>query len=177
MELRAGTLQEVINYLAGGVLTSAELSNHLDGMRVAPANLFGLTLEQFGEIQEAGNDIAALNVLRGLKKRPPLAWSTPAAEFLHDLAALRGGCAAVKSAFDKIPRPALSGLEKAAGYGGSDGFGLFGIVDLLARRQGLTDEEAKKITIGNAIGKLTIDATAAARERRLLDLQKSKRRR
>lgn len=168
---------DLINYLAGGVLTPGELASYLDGLHVPPANLFPLTLEQFGEMQEAENDIAALNVLRGLENRVPVSWDTPAAEYLHDLAALRGGCAAVKAAFDKIPRPALSGLERAAGYGGADGFGLFGVVDLLARRQGLTDAQAKKITVANAIGKLTIDAMAAIRERRLMDMQRSRARR
>ena len=45
----------------------------------------------------------------------------------------------------------------AAGFGKRN-FGLFGLVDRLARRQSITDADARAMTVGDAIGKLTIDA-------------------
>lgn len=161
--------------LASGLVTKDEWVAYLDGLGERPADIAGLTLDEFGRLSECRNDIETVQTWRAVKGLPPLTEADSAREFVHELAAIRGGVRMVETAFAKIPRPTLSAAERAAGYGGNDGFGLFGLVDTLARRQGLTDEEAKKITVANAIGKLSIDGLAAARERRCMDIQRRRR--
>lgn len=175
MELRIRTCRELADTLASGLVTNEEWAGYLDGLGERPADVAGLTLDEFGRLSEAANDIATVQTWRAIKGLPPLTEADGANEFVHELAAIRGGVRMVEQAFAKIPRPSLSAAERAAGYGGNDGFGLFGLVDTLARRQGLTDEEAKKITVANAIGKLSIDGLAAARERRVMEIQAKRR--
>lgn len=177
MELRARTCQELAQLMISGLISREEWAGFLDGLHEPPAPVEHLTLGEFGELSEAGDDISTVQTYRRLLGLRPLSESDSAKEFVRELAAIRAGVRMVDSAFSRIPRPSLSALEKSAGYGAADNFGLFGLVDCLARRQGLTDEQAKAITVANAIGKLTIDAEAARRERRLIELQNQRARR
>lgn len=171
MDLRATTAREIVEYLHAGLITRDELAEALDKWPTPPADLLGVTLDDLGRVTEAGNDIEAANIWLDLSGQPLITEDSSAYSLMSALSAVRKGCRQVKAAFDAIPRQSLTAVERAAGFGGDDGFGLFGVADYLARRQGLTDEQAKRITVANAIGKFTIDARQVQRERRAMKIR------
>ena len=157
MELKAKTFGDLAAFLISGLVTRDEWLNHLDGYKVAAAELERLTIEQYGELCETSDDIEQLSRFRAIKGATPLSADEGAAAVCKELAALRAGMKRINAAFDAIPRVGLTAEERAAGFGKRN-FGLFGLVDRLARRQSITDADARAMTVGDAIGKLTIDA-------------------
>ena len=136
------------------------------------------SLRHYGELMACTDDIAAvtchlqatrLRVVRGIGGVTP-------AEFPDCLKGLREDMERVKKEFDNLPRPALTSEEVEAGFGKLD-FGLFGIVDELACRQGLTDEQVKDMSLQTVLGKLAIIGGRAQAERRLADIRTRKSRR
>lgn len=157
MELKAKTFGDLAAFLVSGLVTRDEWLSHLDGYKVAAAELERLTIEQYGELCETSDDIEQLSRFRAIKGTTPLSADEGAAAVCRELAALRAGMKRINAAFDAIPRVGLTAEERAAGFGKRN-FGLFGLVDRLARRQSITDADARAMTVGDAIGKLTIDA-------------------
>lgn len=157
MELKAKTFGDLAAFLVSGLVTRDEWLSHLDGYNVAAVELERLTIEQYGELCETSDDIEQLSRFRAIKGANPLSADEGAAAVCRELAALRAGMKRINAAFDAIPRVGLSAEERAAGFGKRN-FGLFGLVDRLARRQSITDADARAMTVGDAIGKLTIDA-------------------
>ena len=157
MELKAKTFGDLAAYLVSGLVTRDEWLSHLDGYKVAAVELERLTIEQYGELCETSDDIEQLSRFRAIKGASPLSAGEGAAAVCRELAALRAGMKRINAAFDAIPRVGLTAEERAAGFGKRN-FGLFGLVDRLARRQSITDADARAMTVGDAIGKLTIDA-------------------
>ena len=157
MKLKAKTFGDLAAYLVSGLVTRDEWLSHLDGYKVAAVELERLTIEQYGELCETSDDIEQLSRFRAIKGANPLSAGEGAAAVCRELAALRAGMKRINAAFDAIPRVGLTAEERAAGFGKRN-FGLFGLVDRLARRQSITDADARAMTVGDAIGKLTIDA-------------------
>ena len=157
MELKAKTFGDLAAFLVSGLITRDEWLSHLDGYRFAAVELERLTIEQYGELCETSDDIEQLSRFRAIKGASPLSAEEGAAAVCRELAALRAGMKRIDAAFDAIPRVDLTAEERAAGFGKRN-FGLFGLVDRLARRQSITDADARAMTVGDAIGKLTIDA-------------------
>ena len=157
MELKAKTFGDLAAFLVSGLVTRDEWLSHLDGYNVAAVELERLTIEQYGELCETSDDIDQLSRFRSIKGGKPLSADEGAAVVCRELAALRAGMKRINAAFDAIPRVGLTAEERAAGFGKRN-FGLFGLVDRLARRQSITDADARAMTVGDAIGKLTIDA-------------------
>ena len=79
----------------------------------------------------------------------------------------------IKKAFDKAKMPKLSEAEQIAGFGNAN-FGFFGIVDMLACRQGVADDVILAAKLRNVIGKLAIVAHKANCEKRLSEMLMSK---
>lgn len=157
MELKAKTFGDLAAFLVSGLVTRDEWLSHLDGYNVAAVELERLTIEQYGELCETSDDIEQLSRFRAIKGAAPLSADEGATAVCRELAALRAGMKRINAAFDAIPRVGLTAEERAAGFGKRN-FGLFGLVDRLARRQSITDADARAMTVGDAIGKLTIDA-------------------
>lgn len=157
MELKAKTFGDLAAFLVSGLVTRDEWLSHLDGYKVAAVELERLTIEQYGELCETSDDIEQLSRFRAIKGANPLSADEGASAVCRELAALRTGMKRINAAFDAIPRVGLTAEERAAGFGKRN-FGLFGLVDMLARRQSITDADARAMTVGDAIGKLTIDA-------------------
>lgn len=157
MELKAKTFGDLAAFLVSGLVTRDEWLSHLDGYNVAAVELERLTIEQYGELCETSDDIEQLSRFRAIKGATPLSADERASAVCRELAALRAGMKRINAAFDAIPRVGLTAEERAAGFGKRN-FGLFGLVDRLARRQSITDADARAMTVGDAIGKLTIDA-------------------
>lgn len=157
MELKAKTFGDLAAFLVSGLVTRDEWLSHLDGYKVAAVELERLTIEQYGELCETSDDIEQLSRFRAIKGATPLSADEGATAVCRELAALRAGMKRINAAFDAIPRVGLTAEERAAGFGKRN-FGLFGLVDRLARRQSITDADARAMTVGDAIGKLTIDA-------------------
>lgn len=157
MKLRANCVADVLEILASRLMTAEEWKKHVKEWGRDVAAIESLTLEQYGELCEAEDDFALFAAWKRAKGDRLPRLGDPAEDFMEELGAVVRGMERVSAAFDAIPRIAMSSDERAAGFGGRN-FGLFGLVDRLARRQGITDEEAKKMTVSTAIGKLTIDA-------------------
>ena len=157
MELKAKTFGDLAAFLVSGLVTRDEWLSHLDGYKVAAVELERLTIEQYGELCETSDDIEQLSRFRAIKGTNPLSADEGAAAVCRELSSLRAGMKRINAAFDAIPRVGLTAEERAAGFGKRN-FGLFGLVDRLARRQSITDADARAMTVGDAIGKLTIDA-------------------
>lgn len=174
MILRIATAKDLIEYLASGLITKAEWDAHLGAYVAPPAALDKLTIEQYGDIVTATDDIAALAIYRRFLRRPALTAGCPAAAVCREIAALKAGVERISRAFEAIPHVGLTAEERQAGFGQKN-FGLFGLVDRLARRQSITDAEARAITVGDAIGKLTIDATEAVANKRYREIMSRKR--
>ena len=79
----------------------------------------------------------------------------------------------IKKAFESIKRPPLSSEAIMAGFDQLD-FGDFGLLDYIAKRQMLTDEEASKTPLGLVIMKLQNDAEVAMCEYRMNEILKEK---
>lgn len=136
---------------------------------VSPAPVERLSLLNYGYLCDARDDAEALVTWRRVNGLKPPKLSDPACDVMDDIAAVAKGLALVSDAFAKIRTPPLSDEEKRAGFGKRN-FGLFGLVDRLARRQGITDGEARNMTVSDAIGKLAIDADAATCQRNYMEI-------
>lgn len=79
----------------------------------------------------------------------------------------------IKKAFESIKRPPLSQEAIRAGFQNLD-FGDFGLLDYMAKRQMMTDEEASKTPLGLVIMKLQNDAEVAMCEYRMNEILKEK---
>ena len=173
MELKAKTFGDLAAFLVSGLVTRDEWLSHLDGYNVAAVELERLTIEQYGELCETSDDIEQLSRFRTIKGANPLSADEGAAAVCRELAALRAGMKRINAAFDAIPRVGLTAEEQAAGFGKRN-FGLFGLVDRLARRQSITDADARAMTVGDAIGKLTIDADESVCTKKYREIMRRK---
>lgn len=149
----------------------------------SPSGTYGKPLEEYslrhyGELTACTDDIAAVTChLRSTRLRTVSdIGDVTTAEFLDCLKGLREDMERIKREFDNLPRPALTSEEVEAGFGRLD-YGLFGVVDELACRQGLTDEQVKDMSLRTVLGKLAIIGGRAQAERRLADIRARKTRR
>lgn len=130
------------------------------------------TLRHYGRLVAQSDDLSAVLVhvnASGIRTYPT-AEDIPAEVFLDTLKGLRADMTRVAEAFKNMPRQSLTADEIAAGFDKLD-FGLFGIIDTLACRQGVSDEVIKDMTLADVLGKLNIIATRAACERRLTEIR------
>ena len=89
------------------------------------------------------------------------------------LKAIENEFAKVKRAFDSIQKPPLSSEAKQAGFDRLD-FGDYGLIDYIAKRHSLTDEEASKAILGFVIMKMRNDAQVAMCEYRMQEILSNK---
>lgn len=169
MRLRAKTFSDLLQSLASGLISPDEWRQAVLSRPVTPAPVERLTLLNYGYLCDAKDDAEALVIWRKVNGLRPPKLSDPASEVMDDLAAVAKGLQLVNEAFAKIRTPPLSNEEKQAGFGKRN-FGLFGLVDRLARRQGITDVEARQMTVSDAIGKLAIDADAATCQKNYMEI-------
>lgn len=169
MRLRAKSYSDLLGMLASGLIRPEEWRQAVLSRPCAPAPVERLPLRDYGELCDAKDDAEALAIWRRVNRQQPPKLSDPASEVMDDIAAVAKGLQLVNDAFAKIRTPPLSSEERQAGFGRRN-FGLFGLVDRLARRQGLTDEEARNMTVSDAIGKLAIDADAATCQRNYMEI-------
>lgn len=165
MKLRARCVADVLEILASRLITKEEWTQAVRSWGRNVADLDTLTLDQYGTMCETQDDFALYAEYKRAKGERIPRLGDPAQEFMEELGSIVRGMERITQAFDAIPRIAMSTEEKAAGFG-SRNFGLFGIVDTLARRQNITDDEAKAMPLSSVIGKLTIDAHQRACEKR-----------
>lgn len=171
MRLRAKTYADLLHALASGLVSPEEWRRTVMARPSAPAAVEAVSLEAYGLLCDCHDDAEALAVWRRVNHQPPPSLSDPASEVLDDIAAVAKGMERVNEAFAKIKYPAMSAEEKQAGFGKRN-FGMFGLVDRLARRQGITDVEARRMTVADAIGKLAIDADAAICQKNYMEICK-----
>lgn len=165
MKIRAKCVADILEVLASRLMTGEEWKASVKSWGRDTAPIEALTLDQYGALCECKDDFELYAAYKRAKGERIPRLGDPAKGFMEELGAIVRGMEKVAAAFDSIPRTAMTGDERAAGFG-SRNFGLFGLVDRLARRQGITDEEAKRMTIAAAIGKLTIDAHQQVCQRR-----------
>lgn len=133
------------------------------------------SLRHYGELLACKDDVAAVTChLQAARLRAVSdIGDVTTAEFLDCLKGLREDLERLQKAFANIPKPSLTSEEVLAGFGSLD-YGLFGVIDTLACRQGLTDEQVQDMTVRTVIGKLTIIGARAQAERRLADMRARK---
>lgn len=88
------------------------------------------------------------------------------ADYFGAVAYLKHGIEQVTKMFEAIPKPEVSPAIAEIMKQNSD-FGFYGIIDRLAQRQGISDDEAGKIPIIIAIAKLRIDAEQSIARQRI----------
>ena len=94
-------------------------------------------------------------------------------EALSRLAFLRREIRRVQAEFDSIPKLPLS-FDVENVLSKKKNYGVYGIIDMIAKRQSLTDEEAGKTKLIFAIVKMKIDAQIAIAEAEIKNIQLSK---
>lgn len=134
-----------------------------------------MSLRHYGRLLAIGNDY--LMVLWHINatgiKEYAVVDEVPAALFLDTLVGLKADIERIGKAFGSLPKASLTPDEVAAGFDKLD-FGLFGIVDTLACRQGITDEQVRDMPLADVLGKLNIIAQRSACERRLTEIRRRK---
>lgn len=168
------TTAELLRYLAEGVITPDEWRELVNGTPPAelPDDITHLSLADYFSATSTNDDYECTELVwRALGG----GWSPipPPYDFLRRLHAVADGLKHIAELFENLPTPPLSADEQAAGFGRLN-FGVGGLIDRLARRQGLSDDEAKKMSVNSALGKLAIDGTIAVAERRFALIQQKK---
>lgn len=167
MRLKATTVDHLAEWLSSGLVTPDEWRELVTchGRNADPVDFFSWTLDEYDDLLHSFNEFEMVDkVCEKLQKRKP----KHARDWLRVMGGVAKGLAAVDAAFDGVPRPSLSAEEVSAGFGKT--FGLFGVVDALATRQGVADDVIKRMTLSTIIGKLTISATKAVAERKHQEL-------
>lgn len=176
-KLKVTTTAELLRFIAEGVISAEEWRQLVEGTPPAalPDDITRLSLADYFAATATSDDYECCELVwRGLGGT----WSPPPPpyDFLRRLHAVADGLKRVAELFEALPTPALSADEQAAGFGKLN-FGVGGLIDRLARRQGMSDDEAKKMTINAALGKLAIDGSIAVAERKFALIQQKKTRR
>ena len=163
--LRLKTAGDVCSLLASGVVDSSEWRRIIDEWKMRKrVDVEDMTLDDYSTLSGMSSDWQ-LSTFVAEKLGVRLTTSTSAKEYISFLAGVTDGIKRIQDAFEKIPSPSLSAEEQQAGFG-KLAFGLFGVVDKLARRQGVRDEDIKMLPVSSIIGKLMIDGRTAVCERR-----------
>lgn len=163
MKLKATTTRHLREWLSSGLMTAAEWRGliTLHGKSADAVDFFVWTLAEYDVLLHSGDEFAMVeNVCRKLRRPAP----RHAAGWLKMMGAIAKGLEAVDNAFAAVPRPSLSAEERSAGFGKS--YGLFGVVDAIATRQGVADDVVKGMTVATVIGKMTIIADKVASEKK-----------
>lgn len=169
---------ELLRLVSQGVISEDEWRSVVDGWKSQGfyrVTLDHLTLRHYGRVLACKIDPDAVLVhvnATGIKEYAT-AGDIPTALYLDTLTGLKSDLNRIESAFKNLPKASLTAEELEAGFGNID-FGLFGIVDTLACRQGLTDEQVKDMPLSDVIGKLSIIGARAQAERRLSDIRARK---
>lgn len=167
MRLKATTVDHLVEWLASGLVTKDEWRGLITchGRSADPVDFFSWTLDEYDDFLHSANEFEMVEkVCQKLHHRRP----KHARDWLRLMGGVAKGLEAVDAAFKNVPRPALSAEEVSAGFGKT--FGLFGVVDALATRQGVADDVIKSMALSAIIGKLTISATRAVAERKHQEL-------
>lgn len=127
------------------------------------ADIQDLSMGDYGELTKAKTD---LDLVATYCRLVGIALPTKAAAYVALLSFVTKGIRVVRDAFAAVPGGGLSADEVMAGFG-SRNFGLFGVVDRIARRQGITDEQARAMSVATIVGKLTIDGHLNECQKRL----------
>lgn len=170
--IRVRTITQLRDALRAGIIASDEWNSIVRGWQSESIEVEELSLEQYSNLSSFSSDFDLLNYVESSLKLKKV---RSAAAFIARLAGIVEGIEKVQKAFSNLPSPDLSADELQAGYGNLQ-FGLFGIVDRIARRQGITDEAVKKMSVATVIGKLKIDGEVAACERRYAAIVNARRR-
>lgn len=176
-KLKVTTTAELLRFVAEGVISAEEWRRLVEETPPAalPDDITHLSLADYFAATATSDDYECCGLVwRGLGGT----WSPPPPpyDFLRRLHAVADGLRRVAELFEALPTPALTADEQAAGFGKLN-FGVGGLIDRLARRQGISDGEAKTMTINSALGKLAIDGSIAVAERRFALIQQKKTRR
>lgn len=163
--IRFRTANELRTAQYAGVIASDEWRRIVDNFPAPEAiPVEELTLEQYSNLANMADDYALVDyVCRCLCRRVQ---NLSAWRFIALLSGIVKGISKVQAAFEAIPEVELGADERQAGFGALK-FGLFGVVDRLARRQGISDEQVRAMKVSAIIGKLRIDAEVSRCERRL----------
>lgn len=135
-------------------------------------SVMDLTFDEFIEMTDVKTDEEMLRRYEAFAGIRP---SHSVGSYLSKIVFLRNELKSVKKAFDFAKMPNLTDLEITAGFGRMN-FGYFGIVDMLACRQGVSDDVILNMKLKNVIGKLTIIANKAKCEKMLTELIKQQHR-
>lgn len=164
---------ELRRMLKVGVITAADWANIVNKGVAIPlkAPIETLTLRQFVECQQRKTDydlvcyvLECLNYGR-IKLTPKT--------FIGYLKTIATGLKEINNLFAQIPQPVLTDEERQAGYNKLN-FGVPGLVDRLARRQGITDTDVENMSISRIIGKMLIDSKTELCNRRFQEIQRQK---
>lgn len=163
--VRLRTAADVCSLLASGVVDSEEWRRIIDEWKMRErVDVEDMTLDDYSTLSGMSSDWQLVTFVAS-KLGKTITLSTSAKEYIGYLAGVTDGIRRVQEAFERIPSPSLSPEEQQAGFS-SLAFGLFGVVDKLARRQGVRDEDIKSLPVSSIIGKLMIDGRTAICERR-----------
>lgn len=166
-----------LRLLRGGVFSAEDFATAVKEWRPIgcyPVKVDELPFGVYSLLIDGRDDAEAVAIyMEAVGKKPKRIEDIPTGIFVDILHGLRSDLERIANAFKSIPQPTLSTEEVAAGFG-SLNFGLFGIVDTLATRQGLTDDQVKQMSVATVVGKLNIIGQRAAAERRLQNIFKNK---
>ena len=145
-----------------GIITQEDYDRHLsffDKSNFAPLHDWGIDIYQ--GLINCQTDFDKVKYLYGVRYGKISAlWKLSrltVAQYFGAVAYLKHGIEHINKMFEAIPRPEVSPAVEAILKQGTD-FGFYGIIDTIAVRHKLTDDEAGKTPIVIAIAKMRIDA-------------------
>lgn len=174
-KIKVDNTAELIRLYAEGVISPAEWEQLVAEAPPdeLPDDITHLTLADYADA--IGGDGDDYHVCRTIWVALGGKWEPipPPFDFLRRLHAVGDGLKKINDLFEALPSPPLSAMEQQAGFGNLN-FGVGGLIDRLARRQGITDEQAKGMTINAVLGKLAIDGRVAICEKKYQKLINAK---
>lgn len=166
--------EKLLRYLASGLITKDEFEGLIKNVKAfkPSGDLIMVTLEEYKNFEneyEKGVVYALIwtvETIHGQKNGRKYIKNLNVVDFLGWMKYLQEAKARIKKQMDNIPKPAASQRVYDAMTNIFD-FGIYGIIDRLAQRQGLTDKEAAQIPLLHAITKLKIDGEKAVINQRV----------
>ena len=153
---------KIYKLLNARLLTIADYERLRDGSKDIrlPKNVLSFTLDEYFGLMDAakGGDAAIIAYI--LKDSKFSLKKLNCSDYFAYIRAVNEQVKEVADQFKAIKQPPLSSEAQQAGFG-SLNFGDFGLLDYMAKRQMLTDDEAAKTILGLAILKLQNDAKVA----------------
>lgn len=156
---------KLLRFIASQIVTVEQFNELVESSKPykPKKELISLSLGKYAEFlneiesSELEGLFFLLRELEGIKNPKKAISKMTVERFLMWLKYLKTSVERVQSHFDSIPKIPKSERVKKAMTQVFD-FGIYKIVDILARRQGITDSEAEEIPLIVAITKMKIDA-------------------